>query len=492
VAGVGGCVTSTPNAATIGGPAPYWQTFGFDLTGNRKSHVDHHIGGDTSKDITRSFTYPDPGKAQPHTLTEATTTAGGTTTSDSFSYDQTGNTETRKLASGANQALTFDAEGHLTSVTDTTTGKTSTYLYDADGGQLIRREPGRATLYLGYEEITVDTATNAVTGLRYYGTPGGGLTIVRSSSGAIVYKANDPHGTTQVTIDAATLRVTRRHTDPYGKIRDPQPGQWMDNRGFLGMTTEQSTGLTHIGARDYDPNLGRFISADPILVTGDPQQMNGYAYADNSPVTYSDPTGFDAGVPAGSTGAHSTAVMLRVQTLSKTYKDAIIWGSSPSVPGADIVCWGCAQGKVWVWEVKPEGVDQDSSALERQIQGGLSWAAQQSISKGMDVEKGPDFSAICGPGCAQQTGLNSEDFHQVVTVRDSGKPGLQVYSTKEQDKNPVTYAFRLFKTVQANRANGTHTREAYGAGVRVRPYGGSSSSARGGPGNSPPHRFRAS
>jgi hypothetical protein len=37
--------------------------------------------------------------------------------------------------------------------------------------------------------------------------------------------------------------------------------------------------------------LGRFISVDPIMDTADPQQMNGYSYADDNPITISDPTG---------------------------------------------------------------------------------------------------------------------------------------------------------------------------------------------------------
>lgn len=36
--------------------------------------------------------------------------------------------------------------------------------------------------------------------------------------------------------------------------------------------TQDNTGLTHLGAREYDPVTGRFISVDPLLDTGDPQQ----------------------------------------------------------------------------------------------------------------------------------------------------------------------------------------------------------------------------
>ncbi|MEV7680338.1 RHS repeat-associated core domain-containing protein [Streptomyces sp. NPDC088341] len=61
--------------------------------------------------------------------------------------------------------------------------------------------------------------------------------------------------------------------------------------GFLGKPTDASTGLTHVGAREYGPATGRFLSADPVLVPEDHESLNGYTYANNTPVTKADPTG---------------------------------------------------------------------------------------------------------------------------------------------------------------------------------------------------------
>lgn len=63
-------------------------------------------------------------------------------------------------------------------------------------------------------------------------------------------------------------------------------------------------GLTRIGARNYDPGLGTFISLDPLLETTDPAQLNGYTYSGDNPITGSDPTGmcrdpYDPGTPCG-------------------------------------------------------------------------------------------------------------------------------------------------------------------------------------------------
>nr|WP_312846091.1 RHS repeat-associated core domain-containing protein [Streptomyces sp. WAC05374] len=89
----------------------------------------------------------------------------------------------------------------------------------------------------------------------------------------------------------ATQAVTRRKSTIFGAPRGSQPANWTGKKGFVGGTNDTETALTHIGAREYDPTIGRFISVDPIMDLTDSQQLHGYTYANNSPVTYSDPTG---------------------------------------------------------------------------------------------------------------------------------------------------------------------------------------------------------
>ncbi|MCL2780136.1 MAG: hypothetical protein FWD74_01355 [Actinomycetia bacterium] len=66
---------------------------------------------------------------------------------------------------------------------------------------------------------------------------------------------------------------------------------WPVAHGFLDKPLNPATGTTHLGARDYDPKLARFLSVDPLLDPTDPQSLNGYTYADNNPITKTDPTG---------------------------------------------------------------------------------------------------------------------------------------------------------------------------------------------------------
>lgn len=94
-----------------------------------------------------------------------------------------------------------------------------------------------------------------------------------------------------VTVDVGGGAVTRRHLDPFGAGRDGSSPSWIDNRAFLNHPATALTGLVHLGARDYDPSLGRFLTADPVLDPASPQQDNGYSYANNDPVTLTDPSG---------------------------------------------------------------------------------------------------------------------------------------------------------------------------------------------------------
>ncbi|MFJ3882408.1 RHS repeat-associated core domain-containing protein [Streptomyces sp. NPDC090077] len=289
VPGIGNCTNTTPQGGQIGGPAPYWQSFTYDVTGNRISSSDHDPAGDNAKTVTTTHTYPAPGSPQPHAPTSTTkkTGSGAAVTADR-TYDSTGNTLTRADAAGAKQTLAWNAEGDLASVTSE--AGTSTYLYDADGSRLLRRDPGKTTLYLGSTELTLSTTTNTVSGTRYYATPGG-TAIVRGSDGSVSYVAADHHNTGTTAVDAATLQVQRRPTKPFGEERGAAPTAWPGEKGFVGGTQDKATGLVHLGAREYDPVLGRFLSVDPLMVVEDPRQHNGYQYGNNSPLTEWDPTG---------------------------------------------------------------------------------------------------------------------------------------------------------------------------------------------------------
>ena len=69
----------------------------------------------------------------------------------------------------------------------------------------------------------------------------------------------------------------------FGKVISP----------FTGHELLESVGLIHMNGRVYDPEIGRFLSADPFLsVTVNLQKLNRYTYVMNNPLSYTDPTGY--------------------------------------------------------------------------------------------------------------------------------------------------------------------------------------------------------
>ncbi|WP_244888271.1 RHS repeat domain-containing protein [Streptomyces scopuliridis] len=299
------CATAR-SASALGGPAPYWTSWTYKPGGLRDTQTEHKAAGNT----TTAYSYPavnTSGTGQPHTLTSVSVNGG---TAKPYAYDEQGNTTKRYAPTGTAQSLTWDIEGELTRLTEGT--KTTDYLYDANGELLIRRGPSKSVLYLAGQELHYDTAAKKFTAQRYY--PAGDATAVRTET-SLSWMVDDHHGTASITVDATTQAVTRRYTKPFGEARGTTPSAWPDDKGFLGKPADADTGLTHIGAREYDPATGRFLSLDPVLTPNDHESLNGYAYANNTPVTKSDPTGLR---PDGACGGSSSSCNGGTETWTKS------------------------------------------------------------------------------------------------------------------------------------------------------------------------------
>ncbi|MFJ2851280.1 MULTISPECIES: RHS repeat domain-containing protein [Streptomyces] len=298
--------TTARSAAALGGPAPYWTGWTYKPGGLRDTQVEHKATGIT----TTAYGYPAvnaTGGGQPHTLTSLTVNGGA---AKSLSYDEQGNTTKRYGTTGVAQSLTWDIEGELVRLTEGT--KTTNYLYDSNGDLLIRRGSDKTVLYLAGQELHYDTRTNKFSAQRYY--PVGDATAVRTET-SLTWMVDDHHGTASMAVDATTQAVTRRYTKPFGESRGTTPPVWPDDKGFLGKPVDADTGLTHVGAREYDPATGRFLSVDPILAPDDHESLNGYAYANNTPVTKSDPTGLR---PDGACGGSSSSCNGGTETWTKS------------------------------------------------------------------------------------------------------------------------------------------------------------------------------
>ncbi|MGW2556296.1 ricin-type beta-trefoil lectin domain protein [Streptomyces sp. NPDC001635] len=287
---LGMCLDTTGNATTSG-TLVVIDTCSSDAT--QKWAVT--TAGKLANKANSSMCLTDPGASA--TKTTQLTLAACTSPGETWSTTTTG-----ALPPGQTQTFTYDPEGRTATVTTPsgTTNNTSKYLYDADGNLLEQTSSTGSTdntriLYLfgGTEQITLNVSAKTCTGLRNITGPDG-TTVTRSSTGTVSYQVASLHGTATTAIDASSLAVTRRYYDPYGNPRGTKPTNWVasdENHGFLGKPTDTTTGLDLLGARNYDPAVGRFLTPDPIFEAGDPNQMGGYAYAGDNPASGSDPSG---------------------------------------------------------------------------------------------------------------------------------------------------------------------------------------------------------
>ncbi|HUN36793.1 MAG TPA: RHS repeat-associated core domain-containing protein [Trebonia sp.] len=301
VQGLGGCDDSAPVAGSVtGGPAAYWDSYTYDALGDRTSETSHDTSvssnaGTTTQTLSYNGYNASAGTstaaAAPNQVQSVTTTnsAGATVSASSYSYYPDGATKTR-----SGQSFTYTPQGLTASVTTAATGQASTYTYDADGSLLIQDDPAASqdVLYLPWgEQITLNTSTSTLSGLRYFTASPDGVVIVHSSTGAVYYELTNTNGTATAEVNAATDAYTFRYSDPFGNSRGVAPGSWPDQRSYLNQPQDPATGLDLLGARQYDPATGRFLSVDPVFEAGDPAQMGGYSYGADNPVNGSDPAG---------------------------------------------------------------------------------------------------------------------------------------------------------------------------------------------------------
>jgi RHS repeat-associated protein len=291
--GTGSTCATTPSTAVLGGPALVWDSYTYDTrTGDRTGET-VHATTTSGTDATATYSYPDAGSAQPHAVT--TIAGSGAPGVGSYGYDQAGNT-----TSAPGQTLTYDEEGRVAS--DDATAGTLKNVYDASGSLLLQTDTTQgASLYLG-DTVLHQKGTAPINAVRTYSTQSGTPIVERSGatggSVTMTWLFTDVDGNVDVQTDATAGTTKDSYRDPFGNAVTGT-GIWGDGDGFLNHPATATTGLVSLGARFYDPAIGRFVSVDPLLESSDPMQVNGYAYAGNSPITNTDASGLCANYATG-------------------------------------------------------------------------------------------------------------------------------------------------------------------------------------------------
>ena len=274
---------SGPSSDDVGGTSPYWYDYAYDELGNRTSETRHGVM--TDSEVVNTFHRPEAGEARPHAVTELDSSAEDD--AFTYAYDESGNMVSRNTARGA-QTLEWNAEGQLVEVQS---GANSTsFVYDAEGERLLKDDGTSVTLYLPGTEVSYHKNEFVFSSTRFY-EHNDEVVASRSSLGTVHWIFSDHHKTGQLALDSVTGESVRRRYTAFGVDRGTTGGTWPDSRGFVGGVVDGEIGLTRLGARSYDSDLGSFISADPVIDFNDSQQMHGFSYANNSPVSFTDPDG---------------------------------------------------------------------------------------------------------------------------------------------------------------------------------------------------------
>ena len=201
-----------------------------------------------------------------------------------YAYDENGN-----MTSRGGDTMTFDANNRLVDYDDGTT--TTEFVYDADGNRILRLGTDDTTYIGGIYETngTVETA--------YY-TFAGETVAMRTKDTASdkrYWLITDRLGSTINTVDATnTSNVSTHLYYPFGQERGTTAGSGTD-RMYTGQVSDAAdTGLLFYNARYYDPALRLFTAADTIIPDpANPQTFNRYAYVNNNPIRFADPSGHE-------------------------------------------------------------------------------------------------------------------------------------------------------------------------------------------------------
>ncbi|RYZ19920.1 MAG: hypothetical protein EOO16_18465, partial [Chitinophagaceae bacterium] len=279
------------------------------------------IGRIKTKSDTGTFYYARPADFRPH----AVTAVRGSAYSADYDYDAAG-----QMTARAGQSYVYTDSGHLRM--GGTASTCHEFLMQGEGLRVRQTIYGAAckpsnagspvlaqTTYMHPDAsnglaFEVETKGGIATYRHYINADGRPIALVTSASASIAsdqaagLKTTHLHydhlGSIVVVTDAAGAVVERRSFDPWGNPRalngtagsGELPGGLAGeatDRGFTLHEHLEGLGLIHMNGRVYDPRLGRFTSADPLVsVPGDLQSYDRYAYVMNRPLDAGDPTGY--------------------------------------------------------------------------------------------------------------------------------------------------------------------------------------------------------
>ena len=125
-------------------------------------------------------------------------------------------------------------------------------------------------------------------------------------NGKLYFLFSDHLGSNSVVTNASGSKVAENRYTPWGELRPAGSNVLPTNYTYTGQYSYQDDfGLMFYNARWYDSSLGRFAQADTVVPgAGNPMAWDRYAYTENNPVRYTDPSGHVTCGDGSSAAAH--------------------------------------------------------------------------------------------------------------------------------------------------------------------------------------------
>lgn len=271
----------------------------------------------------------------------------------SYQYDADGN-QTSKTENGVTTQYLYDASNRLVQIKQGG-NVTASYAYDPFDRRVWKEVAGKRTSYLYADEgLVAEFDAAGVEAVSYGWLPDStwGTQPLFQKRGANYYFYHYDHqGTPQQLTSRSGAVVWQAAYDSFGQATVDVLATVANSLRAGGQYYDEESGLHYNWRRYYEPSTGRYITIDPIGLSGG---QNLYAYVNHDPINALDPTGecalVGAAIGAVTGGFIDGAIALASGACWTNTKKAALEGAAiGAVAGATCGIGFIAKGAKWGW-----------------------------------------------------------------------------------------------------------------------------------------------
>jgi RHS repeat-associated protein len=207
-----------------------------------------------------------------------------------YDYDANGNLTEIRIAGSVVWTYVYDAADRLVHVEDGTGSISADYYYDPFGRRLWKDVGGTRTYFFYSDEGLIGEYDASGNEIKTYGyKPDSTWTtdpLWLKQDRQYYFYQNDHLGTPQKLVGVNGAVVWSATYNAFGRAKIDPLLTVANNLRFPGQYYDQETGLHYNWHRYYDPEIGRYLTADPIGFNGG--DLNVYGYVRNNPVNGED------------------------------------------------------------------------------------------------------------------------------------------------------------------------------------------------------------